>query len=317
MKKYFWLFLFLTTSAFAQNNVSQSDDWGRIALHTYLSDNGLTQMPPAAKNYLATQLSKIATQNGLGGSAQNPQFIITAEPTVIDKNVTSSVPAMIVLNLDISIFIEDFQSKTKYSSVSVSAKGVGQNETKAYVNAIKQINPNTPAIKQFVDVGKTKIIEYYNSQCDFVIKDAERAVAQNNYEAAILKLAAVPSVCKDCYFKASNAVAPIYKKYIDRNGVKYLQNARNAFAAQPNSIGADSAAKNLALIDPSATCWSEAKVFSDSIRTKMMVNEKRQWDFMMRQYDVSQDVNKQKLDSFKEAVTTMSQRNWQKKEEKH
>ena len=100
-------------------------------------------------------------------------------------------------------------------NTSMQLKGAGKSETKAYMSAIKQINVNNPALQSFMNEGKAKIIEYYNARCDFILKEAQMLENKANFSGAIAKLVSVPEVCKECYNKAMDAVAPIYQKQID------------------------------------------------------------------------------------------------------
>ena len=63
--------------------------------------------------------------------------------------------------LDIGLYVGDGVSVTKFSSGSLTAKGVGSNEAKAYINAFKQIRPENKDFKAVIDAAKPKILEYH------------------------------------------------------------------------------------------------------------------------------------------------------------
>ena len=42
-----------------------------------------------------------------------------------------------------------------------------------------------------IEEGKNKIINYFNNQCDFIIKEAQGLADQNRYEEALFKLFSV------------------------------------------------------------------------------------------------------------------------------
>jgi len=300
MKRLLIVTILLSHFGFAQNTASKADDMGRLSLSTMLSNKYSSDMSDAAKNMLGNKLSQIATQNGLGGNSVDPRFIISANVIQLNKEITATAPPMVAMNLEVTLYIADYQTKTKFTSTSVSVKGVGTNDTKAYIEALKQLNPQNAAIKQFVDVGKTKIIEYYNSQCDFLLKDAQSLASQNKYELAIYKLTLIPDVCKSCYDKAMDAVAPVYKKFMERNCVRLLAEAKASFAASPDFVGADNARVSLAQIDPEADCFKQAQVFTDSVKAKVLRDQKRDWDFAMKSFDSGVELEKQKIQAYKE-----------------
>lgn len=300
MKSILLVTILLTRICFAQNDEFSADDMGRLTLSTLLSDKYADDMNDVSKNMLENKLNQIATQNGMGGDSPNPRFIITANVIQLNKEMTATAPAMVAMNLEVTIFIADNLAKTKFASTSVQVKGVGINETKAYMEALKNINPQNPNIKQFVDKGKSKIIAYYNAKCDFILKNAQSLVSQNKFEEAIFNLTLIPDVSKGCYDKAMDAVGPIYRKFMERNCVKLLLAAKTAFAASPDSIGAENARSSLAQIDPDAKCFNDAQKFADSVQAKVLRDQNRNWNFKMLRYKNSVEMQQQKIQAYKE-----------------
>ena len=246
--------LFLFCQLHAQNNNGKSDDIGRIALATYVPQQ-IEQMPPTGRTMLANKLSQIATQSGMGASPFNQRFIITANVTVLTKDITPTAPPMTALTLEITLFIGDGIEGTKFASTSVTIKGVGENETKAYISALKNINQSNTNFQSFIDNGKNKIVEYYNSKCDFILKDAEGLAGQYKYDEAIFKLMGVPNVCKDCYNKCMNKTNEVFKAKMEHECQKSIADAQ-ALKVQDKY---NEAASILANILPDVSCYGEAQ----------------------------------------------------------
>jgi len=256
MKKIFLIaitFLLISVSGFAQNDKGTLDDYGKITLTPVLAQD-LGDMPSEAQNLLISKLRQIATKNGLGGTDINPQFIITATVSVITKDVVPGPPAMIAYNLDVNLYIVDYVNKKTLSNETISIKGVGTNETKAYINGIQNINPTNTKIKAFVKKGKEKIIEYYNTQCETIIKQANTLVKLEKYEEAINTLILVPEVCKECYFKALDAIEPIYRKFKGETCDEDLAAAQTAY----NNGDMQTAKNSLEKIMPGTDCYDKA-----------------------------------------------------------
>jgi hypothetical protein len=265
----------------AQNELGKTDDYGRIVLNTYVSDQ-IENLPASAEGMLANKLSQIVTTHGLGGTAIFPRFIITPNIIVVTKDITATAPPMVALNLEITFYIGDGIDGTKFATTSVYAKGVGKTEAKAYISAIKQIKPGNPAFGKFIEKGKNKIIEYYNSRCDFIIKEAESLASQDRYGEAIYLLSSVPEITKECFDKAMDAVGPIYQKLIDRECLMKLAEARNAWNAGLDRSAADAAAFYLSGIEPRAACFDEAAAFSNEIGKRVYELDQREWNFRMK-----------------------------------
>ena len=190
----------------AQNNANKADDGSRIAITPQVSDQ---EIPQGAKNLLLTKMKQICTKNGLAGDSENPFFIMDAKVDVLSKELTPTAPPMHALNLMVSFSIKDAFTGNVYSETSIEIKGVGQNETKAYMTGLQNVNPGNGQFKAMVDKGKEKILEFYNSQCDFVISKATALQKQGNNKDATKVLKSVPPVCKECYDKCMEILATI------------------------------------------------------------------------------------------------------------
>jgi hypothetical protein len=265
----------------AQNSLGKTDDIQRIALSSYVSDQ-IENLPAIAESTLKNKMSQIASYDGLGGSNFNQRFIITPNINVLSKNITPTAPVMTALVLDVTLYIGDGFSGAKYQSVSLQVKGVGINEAKAYLAALKQIKPNDKIIQDFVNSGKRKIIEYYNDNCDFIIKEAQTYASQNNFEAAIQTLTSVPPVCKECYNKCNDAVAPIYQKSIDRECKLLLTEAKNAWNSGLDIDAANLASTYLNQIDPYSNCYKEANDLTNKIGQRVKELDGREWKFILK-----------------------------------
>ena len=282
--------LLLSIVAITCNAQEKLDDFGRIILNTYLSEK--LQIPQEAKNFLQTKLTQITTNNGMGGSQVNPRFIISANVNVGTKDIIPGPPQMIAQNLEVTLFIGDAITNTIFSNVILNVKGVGTNENKAFIEAIKTINPKNQQITTFLEEGKKKIIQYYSSQCDFIIKDALSSSQLGNFDDAIYKLSIVPEVCQECYFKCLDTMVSIYQLKIDIDGKKKLSEAKVLWSSNQTTEGAEKSGEILSLIDPMASCQNEVTIFINSINAKLKADEKAKWDFKMKQY--ADKIEKQK-----------------------
>lgn len=276
------LFLFAIMIAKAQTP-GESSTSSQIELTAYVPEQveGLTE---SARNNLENKLSQIVMANGAGISPDNSRFIITANVMVLSKDITPTAPPLQAYTLDVNLYIGDGLEGIKFSTCSVTIKGVGENETKAYMSALKNLKVNDPQYQAFISKGKSKIIEYYNRKCDLIIKDAKTLASQNQFDSAIFKLSTIPGECKSCYDKSAPVAKTIYKQFIDNDCKIRLAEAKNSWNSSQNEYGANSAGEYLSLISPNASCYNEAQAFSNKIAAKIMADEKREWNFRMKVY---------------------------------
>jgi|TARA_B110000091_G_scaffold209127_1_gene249800 hypothetical protein len=250
----------VTNDIKAQNKKGKADDFGRIVLNSYVSPQ-VEGLPSSAKRMLSNKLSQVASKNGMGGSCLNPKFIITPNITVLTKDLTPTAPPMTALTLEITFYIGDGVEGTLFANNSIEVKGVGTNETKAYISALKQIKPAHPDLKNLIEEGKTKIIEYYNSKCDFIQKEASAKADKKEYDEAIAGLLAVPEVCKDCYMACQDLTSEIYKMKMEN---ECKENIQKAIVAKTNNEW-DEAATLLTTILPDVSCFDDAQGLLEEI----------------------------------------------------
>ena len=112
MKKISFVILLLVS--FQTQAQAKLEDFGRIILNTYLPENNL--IPSEAKKALETKLNQITTNNGMGGSAVNPRFIITAVLNIGTKDIIPGPPQMIAQNIDVTLFVGDAITNTVFSN---------------------------------------------------------------------------------------------------------------------------------------------------------------------------------------------------------
>jgi predicted Rdx family selenoprotein len=296
MKKILLVLTFLLS--FQTQAQAKLEDFGRIILNTYLPDNNA--IPTEAKKALETKLNQITTNNGMGGSAVNPRFIITAVLNVETKDIIPGPPQLIAQNIDVTFFVGDAITNTVFSNTVVSIKGVGTNENKSLIDAIKNINPKNKEISAFLEEGKNKIISFYTTQCDFIIKDAETLAKQQKFDEAIYKLALVPEVCKECYFKCLDNLTTIYQQKIDADCKVKLAKAKLLWSGQQNQNKAEEVIEILSEIHPNANCYTDVSNFAKQISNKLKADEKAKLELGLKKYNDKITLEKQQINTYKE-----------------
>lgn len=295
-----------TIQGLAQNSIGKTDDLERISLTPVVADLN-EDIPMATYSLLQNKLQQIATNNGLGGNAYSPRFVITCNLNVMTKDVLPGPPPMIAMNIDATFYIVDYVSQTVFSTTTVSVKAVGTNLEKSYINGIRNINPRSPEMKSFVGAGKNKIIAYYNDRCDYILQEAKSLASQKRYREAIFQLSSVPEVCKDCYFQATDAIEPIFQAYLNDLCERNLSAATAVWIANPNSYGANEVIGYLSEILPDAACFGEAQNLVSEIRSKILADEKRDWNFQLKQWNDRVSLESQRIKAYRDVGVAYGQ----------
>jgi len=284
----------------AQNSQEKVDDMGRIAIVPYVA-NQVENIPLSAKNNLQSKMAQILTANGIAGSTNyNSRFIITPNISVLSKDVVAGAPPKVALVIEVAFYVGDGVSGTKFGSTAINVKGVGRNENKAYLSAFKNIRSNNTEIKNLISKAKERILAFYNDGCDFIIKEAESLTKQNKFDEALFSLTSVPVVSKDCFSKAQDMVAVVYKQKINRDCDILLNMANNAWNSGQNFEAAEKAGFYLNQIEPDSKCYSKVKSLANTIQKGVKKNTDREWNFIENQQKYSAEVEKNRLQTSKE-----------------
>lgn len=265
-----------------------------VALSVVVEDM-VEPFPATAKAQMQSKLTKLLTQNGVASLDYMGQFFITAMAVPQQKEVLAGPPTQIAEVMDVVFYIADYQNKTVFATTSVCTKGVGSNETKSYMDGLKRLNLNAPALKSFVEEGRAKIVDYYNSRAEAMFAEAQSLANRKEYERAIWLVTLIPSECEK--YKQSLALADtFYQGYIDHLCQENLAAAKAVWAASQNAEGAALAGGYLANILPDAGCYDEAEKLYREIKGKVLED----WHFEMKKYQDAVDLESARINAIRE-----------------
>mgnify|MGYP006988834273 CR=1 FL=1 len=279
----------LATPLHAQDANNRLNDQQRVALTPVVLDDNI---PAGAHQQLVNKMTQVAAKNGCA-AISNSRFIITCAADVLTKDITPTAPPMHAYTLALTFFVGDGVEGRLFSSYTIETKGVGQSPEKAYINALKNVRVNDPGFKSLLDQGKQEIIAYYNTSCDIIIADARNQVARHQYTEAMDLLAAVPTVCEECYRRAQDESLAAYQAWRDDVCLMALQQAQAAWARRD----AAAAAEALTLIPTDGACQPEAKALQKEIAAKLDAKERQEWEFKMQQYEDQLESRQQHIDA--------------------
>ena len=309
MKKIFAAILLVSAciAATAQNNKGKMDDEGRIALTPVILEN--SSIPPAAANVVLNKLTQMVTKNGLAGDSFDPRFVITANMVELDHYVTATAPPMQAFSYSPTLYIGDAATGTLYATCPLNPiKGVGKTDAQAVMQAVRALKTGGPEIEAFIQTGKNRIIEWYNTQIDFLISEANALAGQDRYDEAIALLFTVPTVCKDAFDKGMRAAEQIFQQKIDIEGAQLLNMATHVWNANQSWAGANEAAGYLSQIHPLSSVVPQGMALSETIAKRVRELDTREWNFAMKQFDASVSLESQRISAMKEVGKAMANR---------
>lgn len=255
--------LFVTSNAVAQSSAAK-----RIPMTVVVPEQA-EYVPQIAQAAMADKMRRILTTNGLASTDNHGQFFLTCAIGVADKQVVAGAPPKFAEKIDVTFYVADAFGQKLFGSADVSTRGVGDNETKAYIAAVRQISPTQPALKSMLDNASAKIVDYYNEHGDQIIQKARTLALAKQYDEAFFQLSLIPEACDAMYAKVLTVAEEFYKKYINDAANANLAKARSIWAAGQNSEAAEKAAEYLSQIPPEASCYAEATALTNEISKRI------------------------------------------------
>jgi len=114
---------------------------------------------------------------------------------------------------------------------------------------------------QFASVSRQKVIEYYLYKTAPLISKAHTLASQQKYKEALALLSSYPESFSG-YAQVSEAIKVIYNQYLTQHCEEVMSYARAAYAKRSFEEAADI----VSTIDPSCSCFNEAKSLLGSIK---------------------------------------------------
>jgi hypothetical protein len=265
-KRLIFISLFLGTlfTAFSQeksSDVISMDDFGRIGffIDAVVSDPDFTGRP---LDKVKGDLERMLLKESMGKSVDE-RFGLVARPVIYSKEKTSTTPPKYFYEFGIDIIAIDYIEKTKYGVYTFEGlKGMNENSQRALMSGLMTFK-SSKGFSDFVKEVKQKIIDYYESNCDLIIKNAETTASKDDFDKSLAILSAVPTVCKSCYEKAQTKSTDVYIRKLERECQALVAEAKSLIAAEEW----EGAAVVLKKVLPGISCHSEAVALIEKVET--------------------------------------------------
>ncbi len=301
MKSLFVLLAFVLLGT-VNLNAQSTEDVGNISLSIVVPENS-DMLNANQLGKLRTKLMKVASSNGMSGAGYNSNFVLYPVFDIYNEELVEGMQNIIVLGVEVSLFIKQVDNNMVFSSHTLQIEASGNDKNEALLDAINQIPLNNENVKKFLAESKQKIIAYYEKECPNISKQAETAANMSDYAKAFGILMSVPKEVS-CSSQLSQLSVKIYKAYQNK-----ICNENTLKGKSEISAGNyNEALYILSNIDPSSSCYGEAKSLIASIETKVSAEKKKEWDFKLKQYSDEVELQKQRINAVKEVAVAYYKR---------
>ncbi len=258
-------------------------------------DNLVEPFPTNAKVQVENKLNALLTQNGILTQDPLNRFVLTVVAIPQQTEVMPTAPAQVAQIIDFTLYIVDAVDKRIYATTTFTAKGLGTDRTRCYQDAVKHINLQSNELKRFIADGKTKIVDWYDTQATRLFMEAKAAAEVHRYEKALSIVCAFP-VDSKYYNEALSLIKTYWREYTNYRCDQLLAESRAIWAATQNQEAARAIALKISEIEPDAQCRPEVDKLITDIRSR--VREDVELEF--RQYTDKVDLEKQRIDAARE-----------------
>lgn len=287
--------LLFTLVSKAQSN----NDIGKISLAVVMPES-IENLDDSQLSKLDTKISQIVTVSGLSDSGYNNNFVIYPKLSINESNVVEGgMQNITIVTVELSLFVKQVDNNILFSTISKTIKGSGSSKELAITNAITKIATNDSEFKTFIEKNERKIIQYYETKCSDIIKKSDGFVKTQQFEEALGLLMSVPDAVS-CYTQIQAKSIEAYKVFQKKNCTKQMQLARNTIALN-DYVGT---LNILSEIDPASPCFKESQNMAKTAESKVNAEEKKKWDFQMKQFNDAVSLERQRINAIKDIAVS-------------
>ena len=239
------------------------------------------ELSPMAVTQLTSKIRQAVTLNGMTGGTRYSNFCITANLVETSKHMTGGLRPLVAVTTGLELSISNTRTGDSFGSTYVNLSGAGQNDRLAYMASISSLNPQNTALQSFLKATKKKIVAYYESQTNNIIRQAKSLSTKQDFEQAMYLLTTIPT-CISNYDAVEDAILSTFQTFVDQDCTGKINKARQAWNASQDREGAKIAGAYLAAINPAAQCFDEAEELADEIKER--IGEEWEWAKDMKEF---------------------------------
>lgn len=260
-------------------------------------------VPAAVARQLEAKLKQALTFVGVAAADYDCQFFIAGRFDHAFSQQAPGVGGKVLVKTNLQLAICDGSARKVYATETFPLKGVGATDEQALIKALGSLNAGNPKFKTFVENGKNKIVDYFNANYPSYLNKANLALKNRDYGECLYWATQIPECCAG-YGEAAKLIATSYADKINYDSQMLLAKAEGEWAADPTADGAAAAYSYLSQIDPSASCWPEAKALGKKISSVV----KQNYDFETKEkYRNAVALEKQRIQAARDVAVAWAE----------
>jgi hypothetical protein len=266
----------------------------QIPIH-YVSPEKTDLINENSLEILKSRVIAFTSNNGISGEGGYSDLVIYPVISELDNSTIEGTQNLMIYTIEVQLIVKELSTKNIYGTYTKVSKGDGYNKSDAIKAAISKLEFNSSEGNSFIASVKTKIIEYYKTNCEILLNKANNFSKSGNYEAAISVCFSIPESV-ECYKDALVTAMSCYN-YLKESHCKsqltkadgfitnrmYSQAIRELMKIDPNTLCHDVVASKLELID------EKIKVMETTEKEKLEYERKVAEQRRKNQFELEKD----------------------------
>lgn len=288
--------LFLTSQA--QNSSANENIFGKMTLAVVMPSY-VEGLEDSHLEKLKSSIIEILTSNGLASfQSQNHLVLYPTIQLLDDRSVNAGVQNMTLVEAEISLFIKQPDNNILFATITKKLRGSGRTRVLALNNMLDRINKDKESYAGFIEKGKQKAINYYNSDCERIIEQAEKFSKTNQFVEALNLLFSIPEETS-CFQKSKPMTIEIFKSYQAQTCQRMLQNAKAKLANRQF----EEALGIISQMDPQAPCAPQTNELIIKATQETSQENKSQWETLQKLFADSSQLERYRLQLINDLLT--------------
>ena len=250
------------------------------------------QVPEKLDSQVRLKLQRALAQYGISTDVAMSRFSMVPSVSINREQTRATVPPKCDVDFDFVVSLQDIFTGKVFSTFTRKTESTGNNKVNAIALGISGLSLDDAEFSAFVDESKGKVVDYYELQASAIIAKAHNAAKARNFDEAIYILSEIPEECPSFQTSVAPLIQNFYQQEMDLLGEKILADARAAWAASPNAVGAARVGKILADMPPSCSSSAAAKSLVGQIGNKVASLEA--WERSYREKELAYRHNEKK-----------------------
>ncbi|MDR2234344.1 MAG: hypothetical protein LBE56_14625 [Tannerella sp.] len=241
---------------------------------------------------LGNKMLEYVTRSGMSATAGSSPIAMLPSIAIEQEDVVEGgMKNIVVLNADVTFFIQNMETGVIYSSVSKQVRGSGTSRQRALNDCITRIQLSQDEFSKFVNQGREKIFDYYRANCSALIAKAEACGKTQQYEEAFAIISSIPSTAS-CYKQALASLEKYYPLYQKKNCDILLNQARTLWAGH-SYLDALSILSELRVFG--TDCNKDVTELITTIESRLTENEMREWRILEEKWKTKAYLEEKRL----------------------